>query len=632
MSQIYLTHPLHKLTSGYQTDVLFDEGLMKKEYGLYKFRTAGNVCGILMYLIAAAMLVFSGYLCFSPDIWYDELFSVQFAIRPISEMIRLTAADVHPPLYYIIVHFLIVAFDHLGNILGISNTLSSMAGLNGSAEGVIGAAGVYSSADSMIGAASGTLSGPLSVIYAKLASLIPFIILFIYAITIIRKRYSAFIGGLFSCVVIAMPQITDFTVEIRMYSWVMLFVTALCIHSAPFLETDKNRQIKGLRWGKAFPVFIYGLMACYTQYYAAVAVAFIYLFLVIWSVRKNIYQLGIILISGNLTVVCYIPWVGVVLSQARTVSTNYWIQPLSIRSFGGIIKFLMKPGFFNEKLSATLAVLMFALVAFVVITNIRDAYMWLCFMPVIAIIAFGFAASFLLRPVFIYRYMIPGMGALWLGVLIGVKRGFDKINIKTKENGDCNEIAKEAANETAKEKTNEKPGEKASLSLVNYAKTGLCFLLAGLMIVFCIRDFWAFRGNELYKRVNMENVDRLLADDYEDTTIICNFDQVSALSLYYFNKMGDIALENGKNLKVPVYLYGAMTDVYLETIIPGIQVIETPQDVRKLIDSKRKVLFLGSFNSREDIIRDWKETEGINNKNTGSYLLERYWVDVFELS
>ena len=230
-----------------------------------KTRTiAQNTIGILLYVIAAAMMAFSVYLCFSPDIWYDELFSMQFALKPVSEMVKLTAADVHPPLYYIIVHFAIEAFGFMGN------------------------------------------SAKMAVTYAKLASVIPLIILFIYGISVIRKRYGVLFGGLFSCASIAMPQIADFSVEIRMYSWVMLFVTALCIHAKPFIENDKDKQIRGLKWGKVLPIFIYGLLACYTQYYAAVAVAGVYLFLIIWSIRKNIYQLGIVLISA-VDRCCFVP-------------------------------------------------------------------------------------------------------------------------------------------------------------------------------------------------------------------------------------------------------------------------------------------------------------------------------------
>ncbi|WP_139165080.1 hypothetical protein [Butyrivibrio sp. INlla16] len=537
------------------------------------------ICGSLLYLISSAMIIFSAYLCFSPDIWYDELFSMQLATKPVSEMVKLTAADVHPPLYYIIVHFVIKALTPFGNSFMSSGLVNSGAAL-----------------------------GSMQIMYAKLASVIPLFILFLYAVTIIRKRYGILVGGLFSCAVIAMPQMADYAVEVRMYSWVMLFVTALCIHAGPFIETEKDKQIKGLKWGKIFPLFIYGLLACYTQYYAAVAVAAVYLFLIIWSVRKNVYQLGILLISANMTAVCYVPWISVVLSQARSVSSNYWIQPLSLRSFGGIIKFLMKPGFFNDKLATVLAVVMFVLVVAVVFCNIRDSYMWLCFMPIIGIIAFGFAVSFLLRPVFIYRYMIPAMGAMWLSVLIAAKRLLN--------------------------------GERGKLLFAG-------LLLYTLMTIFCIRDFWAFRGNELYKRVNMvqteqfwkgicegtgaENTDEDSLS--EDPILICNFEQVAALSMYYANGYCDIVGDAGKELPVQVYLYGAITDSILESTLPGIQVISEYPEVQELVDSGRRVLFLGSFNSREDILQEWKDSPaGIENKNIGSYLNERYWFDVFELS
>lgn len=509
--------------------------------------------GILLYVISAAMIAFSVYLCFSPDIWYDELFSIQLSEKPIPEMIKLTAADVHPPLYYIIVH--------LAGIIGLKT-----------------------------GLASGNF-----IVVAKLASVIPYVIILIYGLTIIRKRYGCLMGGLFSVALIAMPQMADYTVEIRMYSWVLLFVTALVIHAEPFLETDKDRQIKGLKFGKALPIFIYGLLACYTQYYAVIAVFFVYLFLVIWSVRKNVYQLGIILISGNLTALCYVPWIGTVLSAARSVSGGYWILPLSWRSLGGVVKFLMKPAFFNDKLATVLAVLMFMLVAAVVLLNIKDAYMWLGFMPVIGIVAVGFAASAVIGPVFTYRYMLPGMGAMWFSVLVAARRVMDKGRIR---------------------------------------KLSICFAAAfmALTIVFCIRDFWAFRGNELYKRVNMVTTDKFWDElDTDNTVIICNFDQVAALSLFYANGKGDILGDGGKDLPIPVYLYGGSTDAFYLKFLTGIPIIDTPAQVRTLVDSTDRVLFLGSFNSREDIVKEWQDTENITNENKGSYLLERYWFDVFEL-
>ena len=44
------------------------------------------------------------------------------------------------------------------------------------------------------------------------------------------------------------------------------------------------------------------------------------------------------------------------------------------------------------------------------------------------------------------------------------------------------------------------------------------------------------------------------------------------------------------------------------------------------------MLFFGSFDSRDDILKDWKTSYGIGSADTGSYMAERYWFDVYELS
>jgi len=41
-----------------------------------------------------------------PRFWYDEIFTIGLASHPFSEIIPLTASDVHPPLYYFLVHLM----------------------------------------------------------------------------------------------------------------------------------------------------------------------------------------------------------------------------------------------------------------------------------------------------------------------------------------------------------------------------------------------------------------------------------------------------------------------------------------------------------------------------------------------
>ncbi len=532
-----------------------------------------NICGILLYVITGMMLLYSVYLSSSSDIWYDELFSMEFAQRKVTEMIKLTAADVHPPLYYIIVHFAIL----LGNIFSLS-----------------------------------------AVNMAKLASVIPFFVLMIYGIFPIRKRYGVMAGGLFSFAMVAMPNMSEYTVEIRMYGYAILFVTAMCIHAKVFLENERDKQIKGLDWKAVFPVFIYGLCACYTQYYAAIAVFSVYLFLIIWTVRRNMLQLGILLISVNATVVLFFPWATIVISQVGEVSENYWIQELTWRSLGGVVKYITRAAFTNNAVAVILAVVLFVLLTLQVFGNLKKAYMWMCFFPIIGIVLLGFAASIIIRPFFVYRYMLPGLGAFWLGIIVAIFDG----PFCFEETAGTSEIEK------MKSPLIQKFQKNALFRIVPVA-------LVALMIIIGIRDYFAFRGNELYRRVNMEKTQELFEEllSEEDLVIISNFDQVDALIAYYLNRNKSFSegAEKSKE-QVRVLLYGYEPEALISKMVPGVGYIENGDDVKALIEEGKKVLFLGSFNSREDIVKGWYDSQGIDSENKGSYLMERYWFDVFELS
>ena len=71
----------------------------------FKIRKTGcrETAGWLFLSIGIVMLINSIRLCFSSDIWYDELFTVGMAEHSYGELVSFTAKDVHPPLYYCIV-------------------------------------------------------------------------------------------------------------------------------------------------------------------------------------------------------------------------------------------------------------------------------------------------------------------------------------------------------------------------------------------------------------------------------------------------------------------------------------------------------------------------------------------------
>ncbi len=124
----------------------------------------GDIAGILLLTAGMVMLGVSVFLCFSNDIWYDELFTMGLAGRPLGDLVAITAKDVHPPLYYIIAR----GFLLLGKAI------------NGNADPVI---------------------------VVKLVSVLPFFLCFLYAVTIIRKEFGMLCAGLFFFLLLSMPQL-----------------------------------------------------------------------------------------------------------------------------------------------------------------------------------------------------------------------------------------------------------------------------------------------------------------------------------------------------------------------------------------------------------------------------------------
>ena len=113
-----------------------------------KEKVKGNIdkiIGMALFILACFFLVRSFFLSMSTDIWYDELFTMRIANSSVTELVSRTARDVHPPLYYLILKGFLVFF--------------------GKGTGV-----------------------PLEII-AKMVSIVPLILLFIYSMTVIRKRF-----------------------------------------------------------------------------------------------------------------------------------------------------------------------------------------------------------------------------------------------------------------------------------------------------------------------------------------------------------------------------------------------------------------------------------------------------------
>ena len=273
-----------------------------------------NGCGILFLILGILSFFVCLFQAFGQDIWFDEVFSVNFIQHSYREIAALTGKDVHPPLYY----WYLKLFHDIGKVL--------------------------------VPAAS-------SIVLCKLASMLPFVGIFVYTLTAIRKNFGLHVAGLFWFLVMTMPQISNYTVEIRMYSLALFFITAAFVHSCELVRafpaqevseaertaepgvaagteetaepeaaagteetaesgvaagteeaaepgaaasevisgavlasgsvTGENGLIKGWKKNKHWLLFwVYGILTAYTQYYACVAVIAIYIALFVFFVVK----------------------------------------------------------------------------------------------------------------------------------------------------------------------------------------------------------------------------------------------------------------------------------------------------------------------------------------------------------
>ena len=534
-----------------------------------RFKLSGrDILGYLFLGISIIMLGKSLMLCFSNDIWYDELFTVGMMEHSYGDLIAFTARDVHPPLYYCIVKF---AVD-LCKLISIQ-------------------------------------TGP--VVIAKVVSVLPYFILLIYSVTFIRKRFGIFTGGVFLFCVIAMPQLSAYTVEVRMYSWALLFVTAAFLHAYGTITAQNGpvaaqaadgRKVAAharthMRQLHAAALVCYGLAAAYTQYFACVAVIMVYLYVLVVFILQNRQRIKEWLLWAALSAAGYAPWLYALFKQITAVRENYWILPLTWRSLGGCVKFIMKPAFTNAILSNILAVVMFGIYVSVFVYEMIKLFHYgrekckkeaesfgfaAAGVGVLAgLVLFGFAASVLLRPIFVYRYMIPALGCFWLGLAIGLEDMW---------------------------KSTQGRIWRWFLSVA-----AVCLLVIGL------RDYRAFMGEEEYKIKLMQETEAALSSIAAGDIVIYNFDQVQAVTSYYMDET------------IESYLWCGTPETLIQEIIRPYGTVEQTAQIQTWVGEGRTVWFAGSFNSREDVVAEW-EAAGLHVEETGSYLLERYWFNLYKIN
>jgi hypothetical protein len=536
-----------------------------------------NRLGFALYILAIFHILYSFYLATSPTIWFDEIYSMLFAFRPAKDLIALTARDVHPPLYYLILREALLVANKVLPFLE-------------------------------------------SEYVAKVTSIIPYVLMMIYSITFIRKRWGFLTSGLFAFSLCFMPEIMQKTVEIRMYSWALLFVTGLGLH---FTDIITRRSETGRRQvANYIAIFIYSVAAIYTHYFAAIAVFWAYVgaLLIIASdfiesrhrdlniSKKYLKRIVTIVVVGVLAVICYIPWLSVVVSQVGTVKEDYWIYPLSLKTPYSNAMFLLRAKFPILVIGTVLALLLIVILLCLLYnefckakTGNRESISLIyafCILPMVALT--GYFLSWLIRPIFIDRYLEPSMGLFWLAICAMTGNAFDMTTEENKRN----------------------------------IKRVMAYVA---LIILCINaavDAFNFYKSEAEIRKRGNEFNAMLSSIDEDTVIITNSDLIQSIVTYSLNTDRRVFGQGESYVQIAdynIYLYTSDIKTLISEMLPGFCYMEDGDEIKQYIDNGEKVLFITYSGDRDDVINNLKSNIGLNAELAGSYFYDHYNIDVLTI-
>ena len=246
---------------------------------------------ILIIVIGTIFILLS---MFHQNIWFDESYSVAIAKHSFFDIWNITGNDVHPPLYYWMLHILWLIF---GNNIMVFRGFSVLA----------------------------------------------VVILGILGFTHIRKDFGEKTGILFSFLTFFLPAMCTYSQEIRMYSWACLFVTITAIYAYRiYKSSNNNKENKENNTNesddkgssnktciKNLVIFgIFSIFSCYTHYYSLLAVGIINLLLLIYLIKQrkeNKKLLNKFLIVAAIQILLYIPWLIYLINQLMHVGGGFWI-------------------------------------------------------------------------------------------------------------------------------------------------------------------------------------------------------------------------------------------------------------------------------------------------------------------
>jgi len=230
---------------------------------------------LALVVLGGALLRFVGL--GKESIWLDEATSLMIARMDLSSVVAWAAADIHPPLYYLTLHFWL----HLGESEFAVRALSAVLG-------VITIGVVFALARELLGSQVGFLSAML------------------FALAPLHVWYS---------------QETRMYVMVTMLSLLASYLMLLALRNAAQAMDGRKRELRRHWLGYVLA----SVLALYTHYFALFALFFSNLFALYWLRRHRSGAWRSWLLAQLAVVLLFLPWMPVLYRQVTTGGGG-WVE------------------------------------------------------------------------------------------------------------------------------------------------------------------------------------------------------------------------------------------------------------------------------------------------------------------
>lgn len=266
------------------------------------------------------------------------------------------------------------------------------------------------------------LLGGNSILTIRLFSVLGALTLAALGLGPVRRACGNKTALLYSCLVILTPSILSMAQDGRMYTWSAFFVTGTVLYA--YLAATGGKRSDWINLG------VFTLGAAYLHYYALLAVAIANLILMCWLIIKNRRRLLPYLITMGVVLICFLPWIPSFIKQITTkYNQGFWIPPVS---FDTIWKTLSFP--FGDKFCSAPELFIFRPYAFGLACALilwglwqtkaqkareHSLNLW-CIAVYILTFLTGIVLSYLIRPIWVERYIATVLGLFILSLAIGL--------------------------------------------------------------------------------------------------------------------------------------------------------------------------------------------------------------------